>query len=136
MAHGIGDRLEAVELGRRNYVLVFPRLTIATREVFADPDLPRDSQPISLADALAGHGRNDCEAVVAARYPAMAAALATLRRWGRPRMTGTGSAIFLAMGSEEQANSAAREIKTLYNVRAVSGVDRSPLHEMLDADGP
>jgi len=39
------------------------------------------------------------------------------------------------MNSAEQAISAAREIKTLYNVRAVSGVDRSPLREMLDARG-
>jgi len=136
MASGIGERLEAVELGHRHYVLVFPELAIATRDVFTDPDLVRNSQPISLADALAGQGRNDCEAVVRARYPAMAAALESLQRWGRPRVTGTGSAIFLPMGSEQEAISAAREMKTLYNVRAVSGVDRSPLHEMLDADGP
>ena len=63
----------------------------------------------------------------------MAAALRILSRWGRPVMTGTGSGIFLAMDGEEQAMSAAREIKSLYNVRAVNGVDRSPLHEMLDA---
>jgi 4-diphosphocytidyl-2-C-methyl-D-erythritol kinase len=136
MAAGIGDRLEAVALGRRHYVLVFPELSIATRDVFMDPDLVRDSKPISLADALSGCGRNDCEAVVKARYPAMAAALESLRRWGRPRVTGTGSGIFLAMDSKQQAMSAAREMKTLYNVRAVSGVDRSPLHDLLDADGP
>jgi len=136
MATGVGERLDAVELGRRHYVLVFPELSIATRDVFTDPQLVRDSEPISLADALAGQGRNDCEAVVRSRYPAMAAALESLQRWGRPRLTGTGSAIFLSMGSKQEAISAAREMKTLYNVRAVSGVDRSPLHEMLDADGP
>jgi 4-diphosphocytidyl-2-C-methyl-D-erythritol kinase len=136
MATGIGERLEPVELGRRYYVLVFPELSIATRDVFLDPDLARDSEPISLADALSGRGHNDCEAVVTARYPAMASALESLRRWGRPRVTGTGSGIFLSMESKKQAMSAAREMKTLYNVRAVSGVDRSPLHEMLDSDGP
>ncbi|MCW8871054.1 MAG: 4-(cytidine 5'-diphospho)-2-C-methyl-D-erythritol kinase, partial [Xanthomonadales bacterium] len=135
MASGIGDRLEAVALGRRHYVLVFPGLSISTRAVFSDPDLPRDSRPISLAEALAGGGRNDCEVVVRKRYPAMASALKNLRQWGRPVMTGTGSGIFLPMNSAEQAISAAREIKTLYNVRAVSGVDRSPLREMLDARG-
>jgi 4-diphosphocytidyl-2-C-methyl-D-erythritol kinase len=136
MATGIGEQLEPVRLGRRYYVLVLPGLSIATRAVFMDPDLARGSPPISLADALAGRGRNDCEAVVRNRYPAMAVALEALRRWGRPVMTGTGSGIFLQMESEEQANSAAREMKSLYNVRAVSGVDRSPLHEMLDAGGP
>jgi len=136
MATGIGERLEPVELGRRYYVLVFPDLSIATRDVFMDPALVRDSRPISLEEALSGRGRNDCEAVVRARYPAMAAALESLRRWGRPRVTGTGSGIFLSMDSKKQAMSAAREMKSLYNVRAVTGVDRSPLHELLDADGP
>jgi 4-diphosphocytidyl-2-C-methyl-D-erythritol kinase len=135
LAGGIGDRLEAVALGTRHYVLVFPGLSISTRAVFADPDLPRNSRPISLAEALAGGGRNDCEVVVRKHYPAMASALEILRQWGRPAMTGTGSGIFLPMDSAEQAISAAREIKTLYNVRAVSGVDRSPLREMLDARG-
>jgi len=133
LATGIGDQLEPVELGMRPYVVVFPGLSIATGTVFTDPDLPRNSAPISLAEALSGGGHNDCEIVVRRRYPEMAAALETLTRWGRPMMTGTGSGIFLAMDSAEQAMSAAREIKTLYNVRAVNGVDRSPLHEMLDA---
>jgi len=136
MATGVGERLEAVALGRRHYVLVFPELSIVTRDVFMDRDLPRDSKPIGLADALSGRGHNDCEIVVRARYPAMAAALEELRRWGEPRLTGTGSAIFLSMDSEQEAKSAAQEMKTLYNVRAVSGVDRSPVHDMLDAGGP
>jgi 4-diphosphocytidyl-2-C-methyl-D-erythritol kinase len=136
MASGVGDQLQAVELGSRYYVLVLPALSISTRAVFGDPDLTRNSAPISLAEARAGRGRNDCEAVVRRRYPAMAETLDALRRWGRPVMTGTGSGIFLSMESQEQAMSAAREIKSLYNVRAVSGVDRSPLHAMLEADGP
>jgi 4-diphosphocytidyl-2-C-methyl-D-erythritol kinase len=136
LASGIGDRLEPVALGRRHYVLVFPELSISTRDVFADPDLKRDSLTIGLADALAGKGHNDCEQVVRKRYPQMAQALETLRRWGQPLVTGTGSGIFLSMESETRAMSAAREIKSLYNVRAVSGVDRSPLHELLDTDGP
>jgi 4-diphosphocytidyl-2-C-methyl-D-erythritol kinase len=134
MATGIGERLEPVAIGRRYYVLVFPALSIATGEVFADPELARGSELIGLAEALAGLGRNDCEAVVRKRYPVMAEAMAALARWGRPVMTGTGSAIFLRMDSRERAISAAREIKSLYNARAVTGVDRSPLHAMLDAD--
>jgi len=132
MAAGIGDQLEPVRLGRRHYVLVFPPLSISTREVFMDPGLPRNTPAIGLAEALAGHGRNDCEAVVRKRYPVMSEAFAKLQRWGRPVLTGTGSAIFLSMESKKAALSTARQIKTLYNVRAVSGVDRSPVHGMLD----
>jgi 4-diphosphocytidyl-2-C-methyl-D-erythritol kinase len=136
MASGIGDRLQPVSIGPRHYVLVLPELAISTASIFADPELVRDSAPISVADGLAGLGRNDCEAVVRQRYPQMAGIMASLERWGLPVMTGTGSAIFLPMDSRERAVCAAREIKTLYNVRAVRGLDRSPVHEMLDADGP
>jgi 4-diphosphocytidyl-2-C-methyl-D-erythritol kinase len=135
LATGIGDRLHPVRLGRRHYVLVFPGIAIGTREIFTDPELARDSRELSKAEALAGEGRNDCEAVVRKRFPAMAEAADRLQKWGRPRMTGTGSGIFLQMDSEKQARSAAREIKNLYNVRAVIGVDRSPLHHRLDSFG-
>jgi 4-diphosphocytidyl-2-C-methyl-D-erythritol kinase len=136
MATGIGEQLRPVAIGPRHYVLVLPDLAISTAAIFADPELVRESAPISLAEALTGKGRNDCEAVVRVRYPQITELMASLERWGRPRMTGTGSALFLQMGSRELAIRAAREMKTLYNVHAVRGLDRSPVHEMLDADGP
>ena len=132
MAEGIGERLEPVSLGIRHYVLVFPAFSVSTRAVFSDVMLARDSEPISLPGALAGAGRNDCEAVVREQFPALARMLEALEEWGQPVMTGTGSGIFLPMRDEKSAKSTAKEMKTLYNVRAVRGVDRSPLHERLD----
>ena len=132
MAEGIGERLEPVNLGSRHYILVFPAISISTRAVFSDALLARDSKSISLPQALAGAGRNDCEAVVREQFPALARMLEALEKWGQPMMTGTGSGIFIPMRDEKNAKSAAKEMKTLYNVRAVRGVDRSPLHERLD----
>lgn len=132
MAEGVGDVLEPVFLGRRHYVVVFPGISISTAQVFADPDLPRNSDRISLGKALAGEGRNDCESVVRKQFPAFDRAMNVLRKWGDPVMTGTGSAIFMEMQDRKSAKSAAKAIKTLYNVRAVSGVDRSALHEQMD----
>lgn len=136
LAGGIGEQLEAVSLGCRHYVLVLPGLAISTAEVFAHPDLRRDSQVLPRAEALRGGGRNDCEAVVRSCYPQMAVLLDDLRRWGRPRMTGTGSAVFLPMTSAEAAIATAQQLKSRYNVRALSGLDRSPLLDRLDAEGP
>jgi 4-diphosphocytidyl-2-C-methyl-D-erythritol kinase len=133
MAEGIGEQLEAVSLGRRYYVLVFPGFPVSTREVFSDAMLARDSKPVNLAEALAGEGRNDCEAVVRKRFPAFALLLDELKKWGRPMMTGTGSGIFIPMRDKKNAMSAAKAMKTLYNVRAVRGVERSPVHKMLDS---
>jgi 4-diphosphocytidyl-2-C-methyl-D-erythritol kinase len=132
---GIGDRLEPVGLGERHYVLVFPGFAVPTAEIFGDPGLRRDAPSLSLPECLAATGSNDCTEVVRRRYPEMDRALRALERWGRPAMTGTGSGIFIPMASERAAIRAAREIKSLYNSRAVRGVDRSPLHRRLDEQG-
>jgi 4-diphosphocytidyl-2-C-methyl-D-erythritol kinase len=131
LASGIGDHLAPVDLGQRHYLLVFNRRCVSTAEVFRHPELTRNSSPISLASALAGVGRNDCEAVVRKLYPEFESLMGELEAWGHPHMTGTGSCIFLPMGDEKTAMSAAREINCRYNVRAVRGLDRSPVHAML-----
>lgn len=133
MASGIGEKLVPVSLGRRYYVLVFPDIFIATGGVFSDPGLQRNSRPISIQAAMAGKGRNDCEPVVRKRFPEVARIMDGLEKWGRPAMTGTGSALFIGMSDEKCAISAAKEIKSLYNVRAVCGVDASPVHKLLDS---
>lgn len=135
MASGIGDRLEPVDLGTRHYVLVFPGISIATPVVFSDPALKRDSEQIGLDEVLAGKGRNDCETVVKQHFPAMLTAFGELSAWGRPVMTGTGSGIFLQAENEASAKRSAKQIKNLYNSRAVRGVDRSPVHEKLYTGG-
>ena len=133
LGSGVGEILQPLELGERHYVLVFSDTRISTAEVFRDPQLKRDSAPIALASALAGAGRNDCEAVVRKLHPDFAERFRTLEEFGTPRMTGTGSCIFLQMANENAAADTAHELKCRYNVRAVRGLDRSPLHEMLQS---
>lgn len=135
LASGIGEELHPVELGQRHYLLVFPELSVSTQSIFQDPELPRNSPRLELAQALSGSGRNDCEQVVTRLFPAFAELLGELRKLGDARMTGTGSAVFIEMPDEKTAKSAAEQIKCRYNVRAVRGVDRSPLHDLLDSDG-
>ena len=131
MAGGIGDELQPVALGQRYYVLVFPEVAVATVDVFNHPTLVRDSRPIDLIDALAGRGRNDCQPVAEMIHPLLGRMAQELRQWGHPRLTGTGSGIFLEMADENAAINAAQEIKCRYNVRAVRGCDRSPMHTLL-----
>jgi 4-diphosphocytidyl-2-C-methyl-D-erythritol kinase len=133
MASGVGDVLEPVSLGEKHYLLVFPGIKITTSELFADANLSRNSSPISLVAALAGEGKNDFEPVVRKRFPAFDQVLEALMDWGRPVMTGTGSTVFIEMPDRKSAKIAAKKIKSLYNVRAVRGVDRSALHEQLDS---
>ena len=134
-ASGLGEELQSVDLGDRYYLLVFPGFSISTRDVFMHPDLPKKTSKISLAEALAGAGRNDCELVVKKQFPHLKQMLKDLQQWGPARMSGTGSTLFISMPDEKTAKSTAQAMKCRYNVRAVRGVDRSPLHEILDSGG-
>jgi len=135
LASGVGDELQSVDLGDRYYLLVFPGFSISTGDVFRHPELPRKSSRIGLKDALAGAGRNDCEPVAIKQFPRLKQMLLDLEKWGPAHMTGTGSTLFISMPDEKTAKSTAQAIKCRYNVRAVRGVDRSPLHELLDSGG-
>jgi 4-diphosphocytidyl-2-C-methyl-D-erythritol kinase len=126
-AEGVGERLLPMDRGERHYVLVFPEIQIRTGELFAAPELDRVAPPLEPSDAdLASHG-NAFEPVVMARYPQLAAILSELMSFGRPRLTGTGSCIFLPVADKFSADSLTSQLKSRYNVRAVRGIDRSPV---------
>ena len=131
LATGVGEKLKAVEIGSRHYLLVFNSRSISTAEVFSHPYLCRNSAVIDFDQALAGIGVNDCESVVRLIYPEFENLFVDLEKWGKPRMTGTGSCIFLQMCDKKAAIKAADEIKSRYNVGVVRGLDRSPLHQVL-----
>lgn len=131
LASGIGEQLQLLELGEKHYVLVQMPLQISTAKAFKHPALQRDCPLISEQEALAGSGVNVFEAVVRQMYPVMAEALDDLRQYGDARITGTGSSIFLEMPSLEAAMKTTQRLNSLYNVRAVRGLDLSPAHEML-----
>lgn len=131
LAQGRGELLRAVELGERHYVLVFPGSGVSTTEVFRHPDLKRDSGRVALEDLPLSAGRNDCLDVVLRLNPGFRSMLDDMRAWGEPRMSGTGSTFFLQFSDENAANDAASQLKCRYNVRAVGGVDSSPLLKRL-----
>lgn len=134
-AGGIGEKLQATKLGERHYVLVLMPLHVSTAEVFRHPELKRDCAVMSIRDALGGTGKNVCERVVRSMYPLMARALDDLASFGDARMTGTGSCIFLEMPDAEAAMKTTIQLNSLYNVRAVRGLDKSPVHELLQKSG-
>ena len=121
-----------MELGERHYLLIMPEFPISTRDVFTDPDLPRNSEKLSIGQALQGLGKNDCEAVVRRLHPEFDQMLQELAKCGNPRMTGTGSCVFFAMPDKKATNIAASKLKCRYNVRAVRGIDKSPVHKLLE----
>lgn len=116
---GIGERLTPLAVPPAHYLLVHPQVHVSTREIFTDPGLTRSTKPLRIADfsAAAGavgnttaaralFGANDLEPIVRRRVPEVEAVLKSLRRFGPARMTGSGSAVFVPLASEQEASAA------------------------------
>ncbi len=134
-AEGVGEKLREFKAGDSWYVLVFPGIVVSTAKVFEDPGLKRDSKLIQVAEYSFSSTGNDCEAVVMRLFPVLQEIMQQLSAYGTPRLTGTGSCIFLPVNGKNEANRITMLLKSRYNVRAVRGVDHSPLIAKLSAFG-
>jgi 4-diphosphocytidyl-2-C-methyl-D-erythritol kinase len=136
-AEGVGERLEAVELPERWYVVIHPGVAVATRDVFQSPELTRNSPVITIRalfePAGGWGGRNDCEPVVRARYSEVADALDWLGRFAPARLTGTGSCLFAACPSAIEAERIAAQVPDRWRSFVVRGLNISPAHEQMRA---
>jgi 4-diphosphocytidyl-2-C-methyl-D-erythritol kinase len=126
-AEGVGEELTPIDLPEPVYLLVRPDATVSTAEVFKSPELTRDSPVITIRGFLTTGGRNDCEAVVRRRFPAVAEALDWLGGYGPARLTGTGSCVFAPLPDEAQARAALDALPPRWTGYVVRGVNRSPL---------
>jgi 4-diphosphocytidyl-2-C-methyl-D-erythritol kinase len=129
-AEGVGERLTPLELPAAWYLVICPDCEVSTAELFSDPELTRDSPETTISGFLLVGGRNDCEAVVRRRYPAVAAALDWLSRatGGRPaRLTGTGACVYSAFASEAQAREILATVPAQWTGFVACGLDESPL---------
>ena len=130
-AEGVGERLTPVDLAEPWFVVLVPACQVATGAVFNDPDLTRNSPPITITDFAAGPGGNDCEAVVYRRYPEVAAAARWLKQYGQARLTGTGACVFAAFPDGPSAERVLVRLPAGWTGFMARGCNRSPLHEHL-----
>jgi len=127
-AEGIGEKLTPVDLQPASwFVIVFPGVGVPTAAVFQAPELTRNSPPTTMRGFLETGGRNDCEAVVRARFPAVAEALDWLGRHGPARLTGTGSCVFAKFARVEDAERVAARVPDTWRAFVARGLDASPL---------
>ncbi len=136
-AEGVGERItllyppQAPE--ETNYLILKPNVFVSTRDVFQDPELTRNSAPITINGFLAIGGRNDCWDVVRRRHSEVARAFDWLSRFGPVRLTGTGACVFLACESESYGREILREVPPAWTGFLARGLNDSPLLERLAA---
>jgi len=111
VADGIGDQFTEAPMPPLWFVVVDPGESIATRALFSDPRLERDTPKASVADLLSNwkeNGFNAFEPLVLEQSPRIRRCHEELRSVaGFSRLTGTGGCLFAPAPTE----SAARAIR-------------------------
>jgi 4-diphosphocytidyl-2-C-methyl-D-erythritol kinase len=131
-AEGVGEKLTPVALGVDAwYLILFPGVSVPTAAVFQAAELTRNSPPTTMRGFLETGGRNDCEAVVRARFPAVDEALNWLGRHATARLTGTGSCVFAEFSRAADAERVAARVPDTWRAYVARGLDTSPLLDEL-----
>jgi 4-diphosphocytidyl-2-C-methyl-D-erythritol kinase len=130
---GLGERLTPVALAPRWYVIIHPGVAVSTRDVFQSPELTRNSPLITIRGFCEPDGRNDCEKAVRALCPEVGVALDWLNALAPARLSGTGSCVFASCASAAEAERIASKVPDRWTSFVARGLDRSPLHERLEA---
>jgi len=132
-AEGVGEKLTPIELPEPWYVVIAPGTQVSTQELFAAPELTRDSQPITIRDYFEGHTENVFEKVVRARYPAVDQALIWLSDFSQSqaKMTGTGSCVFAPVANEQDAQEIINNVPGEWQCFYAKACNKSPLLSQL-----
>jgi 4-diphosphocytidyl-2-C-methyl-D-erythritol kinase len=145
-AVGIGEELQSINLPVRHYVVVEPPVQVPTAVVFADPNLTRNTKPLTLTgfareqsmapSRLPGH--NDLQRSVVQRFIVVANALSALQEVAcdfgvdssAVRMSGSGACVFAATDSQSIAASIAEAV-TAAGVGRVHRCESLQRHPMI-----
>ncbi len=142
-AEGIGERLTTVALPSSWFAILWPQIHVSTAEIFGDAGLTRNSKATKIADfsavaadfvkdatgnfELPSSLVNDLEPVARRRYPVIDEAIRRLEPFGAARMTGSGSAVFVAARAREQAELAVANVPAGWSSWVVKKLAEHPL---------
>ena len=126
-AEGVGNILTNLSLPETWYVVIVPHCHISTAEIFSSPKLTRHCKPITIADFLAGKGKNSFEGIVKRRYQPVAEALDWLSRYAPSRMTGTGACVFADVKNQAKAQRIIAALPKGWQGFVAKGCNRSAL---------
>lgn len=107
-AEGIGEKLTPFQTTSQDYLVIAPRETVSTREVFESLELTKDRIPLKIAgfsDELdLKNLANDLEKGVLKKFKGISVAFDWLNQFGQAKMTGSGSCIFIPLNTKDIGN--------------------------------
>ncbi|MCR3755790.1 MAG: 4-(cytidine 5'-diphospho)-2-C-methyl-D-erythritol kinase [Sodalis sp. Psp] len=129
-AEGVGEKLTPAEPAEKWYLIAVPPVSIATPQIFGDPELKRDSPPRSLAQLFTAPF-NDCEPIVRKHFFTVEQHLSWLLEYAPARLTGTGACVFAEFDTEAAVRHVLSQTPAWMHSFVARGVNVSPLHRAL-----
>ena len=124
---GIGEQLTPAKLPLRQFCVVWPNVHVPTKTIFSDLELTRNTPRIRIPGPFEGDRRNDLEPVARRRFPEVGDCLDWLGQFGAARMTGSGSAAFLAVASIRAAEELLEQLPSGLRGFVANGINRNPV---------
>ncbi len=134
-AEGVGEQLTPVELDENWFLVIHPKISVSTAEIFIDKSLTRDCEALKIARFLKGNKfeklSNVFEPIVRNRHPEIADALDWLSQYSPSRLTGTGACLFASFESEKKAKQVLDQLPKKWQGFVAKGLNESPLKSAL-----
>ena len=121
-AEGRGEKLSNISLPRTTFYIVVPEVPVSTSRVFQEGNFTPFRARVSKSDFFEGNVGNDLEQTACKLYPEVEFALNWLSKFGSPRMSGSGGAVFLPIETAEATIPIAQQLPCGYQGRVCMGV--------------
>jgi len=112
-AEGIGEKLTPFQTTPQDYLVIAPRETVSTREVFESLELTKDRIPLKIAgfsnELDPKNLVNDLEKGVLKEFKGITLVFDWLNQFGHAKMTGSGSCFFISLISVDEGKKIAEK---------------------------
>ena len=119
---GKGEIINSISIDKKYFVLILPNLNISTKDIYESLSSKDFMTQYSL-DELMASNINSFEEIVMSKYPSLKETKYWLSAFGRVRMSGTGSTLYIEYDNYESALEANKEIGQKYKSLMLSSLE-------------
>jgi 4-(cytidine 5'-diphospho)-2-C-methyl-D-erythritol kinase len=124
---GIGEIITPIKLEKKYYLVVFPNIFISTKKIFQSLDLTVGRTISIMRSADQSARMNDLQETAFLLYPQLEQVSRLVSSFGQPRMTGSGSALFVEVNCIEEYRYIKEQLPKSWQVFYVKTLAEHPL---------